>query len=376
VFKGEATSCWKTAGVAFCFGDVEMAEKIRRPDSSTGSDRPWNDSTWRPSDHELLNMVLEINDYRSLTDLVDRIPPGVSALRIEQVYKSQEKLSCANPGCPARHNKGFIVRLSNNQVAHVGHICGRKIFPDQGRWEEQKAAMEWKIKRQDYLRRIQPLEKNIITALNMLKGWQGPFLRFRQLRQHMRDFYHPLYEQLNNAARGNGQLQIPRRRRARIREEVEGQKGKNSKIYENYLDTYGQLRGTKVFMNPGPYSILATAESELGSIKARLGAPSLRNDEMAELLQRVRKVADNLQEAYSRYLAMAEFTQLDHLKLLSRFANDHPQLGAAKQLPWESPKETDYDLVQSWGRFESEPIDLTVIDLLRGLREQQSREVA
>jgi len=76
------------------------------------------------------------------------------------------------------------------------------------------------------------------------------------------------------------------------------------------------------------------------------------------------------------YLAMGEFTKHDHLKLLSRFAIDHPQITAPKQITYvEHTKEEGYDLVRQWGRFKIEQLDLSVVDLLRGTRAEQ-RDVA
>jgi len=258
-----------------------MANK-RRSDYSDGGDRPWNDTAWRPTDEELVRTVLEVDDPRTLANRVDRIPTGVKAVRIEQVYKCSEKLPCAVPGCPALHNKGLIARLSNEQVAHIGHICGEKLFPGEGNWDQQMATLNWKIKRQNYLRRIAPLERDIIAALRTLETWERPLYNFRNTRAHFREFFYQLYNELHNAARSNGLLQVPRRRRNRMAEEMRGkQKGKrDGPIYENYLETYGQLQGAQIFRNPGPSSMLRQAQEELRQIRARLGARSLRNDEM------------------------------------------------------------------------------------------------
>ncbi len=353
-----------------------MANK-RGPEGSDG-DRPWNDAVWSPSDNELLYINLEIDDPRTLSNRVDRIPDGVTAIRLEQAYKCSERLPCANPGCSARHNKGFIARLSNEQVANIGHICGSQLFPGIGNWEQQRATLEWRIKRQNYLKRIAPLERNIISALAILETWERPFNACRSRREFFRDFCYPFYSELQNAARSGGLLQVPHRRSRHIEEEMRG-KGKAG----GYWETIGRLRGAEIFLNPGPFQMLRDAENKLQQIGSRLHASTLRNDEMSDLLQRVRRVADTLKEAHSRYLAMGEFTKEDHLKLLTRFALASTRFWRVRPTPttpgWAESEVAwgaEHSLVNWWGPFKIEQLDLSVIDLMLGTQTEQAHDIA
>lgn len=369
--------CKTAGGSLFLFGEEHMANKCGH-DGSNGDDRPWNDASLSPSDTELLYVTLEIDDPRALANRVGRIPEGVTAVRLEQAYKCSDKLRCANPGCSAWHNKGYIARLSNEQVANIGHICGSQLFPGVGNWEQQRATLEWRIKRQGYLKRIAPLDRNIVSALAILETWDRPFYLCRTRREFFRDFCYAFYTELQNAARAGGLLKVQRRKSKNIADELLG-KGTAG----GYLDTIGQLRGTAIFLNPGPFQMLRDAETKLKQILGRLGARALRNDEMSDLLQQVRQVADSLKEAHSRYLAMGEFTTEDHLKLLTRFA-------LASTRPWRirlapatggfseyiATWQDGHSLVKLWGPFKIEQLDLTVIDLLLGTKIEEAHDIA
>jgi hypothetical protein len=340
----------------------------RGPDG--GGDRPWNDATWSPSDTELLYVTLEIDDPRTLANRVDRIPDGVTAVRLEQAYRCADKLCCANPGCSARHNKGYIVRLSNEQVANIGHMCGAQLFPEAGKWESQRATLDYQIKRQGYLKRIAPLERNIISALAILETWERPLNTGRRRRDFLRDFCYAFYTELQNAARSGGLLRVPRR-------------GSRMTDGKSYFDAIGRLQGTEIFLTPGPFQILRDSEKRLQQIRSRLGARALRNDEMSDLIQQARKVADDLVEANNKYLAMGEFTKEDHLKLLTRFAlaSDRPwRIRPGPTFSGMSDYEMNWEegqsLVTLWGPFKIEPLDLTVIDLLRGTKIEEVTGIA
>jgi hypothetical protein len=231
-----------------------MADRNER-DGSVG-DRPWNDADWIQDDNELLYITLEIDDPRALPNRVERIPDGVTAVRLEQAYKCSERLPCANPGCSARHYKGYIARLSNEQVANIGHICGAQLFPGEGNWEQQRATLDWKINRQDYLRRIAPLARNIISALSILKSWERPFNSWRNQRDFIQDFCYSFYKELENVARAEGVLKVSRRSK---HIEMGGAR--------DYWDTIGRLQGAEIFLKPSPFEMLRDVRSQLLQIK-------------------------------------------------------------------------------------------------------------
>jgi len=268
--------------------------------------------------------------------------------------------------------------LSNEQVAHIGHICGSQLFAGVGNWEQQRATLEWRIKRQGYLKRIAPLDRNIVSALMILETWDRPFYLCRSRREYFRDFCYAFYTELQNAARAGGLLKVPRRRSKSVAEELLG-RGKVG----GYLEILGRLQGAEVFLNPGPFQMLRDAESKLQQIRGRLGARALRNDEMSDLLQQVRKVADTLREAHARYSAMGEFTKEDHLKLLTRFAlasTRHWRIRPGPTFSGLSDYEVNWEegqnLVTLWGPFKIEPLDLTVIDLLLGTKVEETHDIA
>jgi hypothetical protein len=81
------------------------------------------------SDRQLLAASLSVGHPSELGKLVSRIDPGVSVLVVEQTYALDTNDPAQRVDCSACHRKknhwrGFVVRLSNGNLATIGRTCG------------------------------------------------------------------------------------------------------------------------------------------------------------------------------------------------------------------------------------------------------------
>lgn len=117
------------------------------------------------TDDELRLKRLCINDPRLEDVVVGKVAP--SELELDAIVYGhdfrRERISCAIPGCSAKHHKGFIVQLKSGRKIIVGHKCARDHFGID--WEAEVARHDRDTKRQDALLSLDAIRPSLAGGL-------------------------------------------------------------------------------------------------------------------------------------------------------------------------------------------------------------------
>ncbi|MCK1453585.1 hypothetical protein IVB36_22595 [Bradyrhizobium sp. 35] len=153
------------------------------------------------SDAELRDRQLEIEDPHDQPNVVNRIPEGVSPVRILNVYRfakyPAEKAYCSK--CEARrHRDGFTVEMDDGSAAILGSKCGADLWGQS--WHDVAAEFDIEVERAGIIigfSRILPELKLVITALGK---WRPTIRAVAKNQRQFQSVMPETFRRLRNAA--------------------------------------------------------------------------------------------------------------------------------------------------------------------------------
>lgn len=160
------------------------------------------------SDAELLNAELSVTDaYAQGGHVLEKLPKGVDIADVIHSYSHErypaEKVFCCICG-NAKHKSGWRVRRSDDDETFVGSCCGKDVakqFFHQG----TNRLQDYKI-RKEYLQKIHDLLPKVLTVRLMLQNWDQLARQLRTARYEFKTAMPGVYERLQQAATGTGEL--------------------------------------------------------------------------------------------------------------------------------------------------------------------------
>lgn len=160
------------------------------------------------SDAELLNAELSVTDaYAQGGHVLEKLPTGVDITGVIHAYRHErypaEKVFCCICG-NAKHKSGWRVIRSDEKETLVGSCCGEDVARQHFKFGTAK--LKEQIERQKYLYKIHAFQPRILKVQSLLWGWGKLARELRAERYKFRVAMPEVYERLEQAASGTGEL--------------------------------------------------------------------------------------------------------------------------------------------------------------------------
>jgi hypothetical protein len=251
-------------------------------------------------------------------------------------YSFDRMLPCGLKGCRRQHNTGFLVLTVDGLETNVGHVCGRKAFPE---FEIKRRSYERLRDRQNLLDRAAAIvrqEADIRAGVRQVETARYGVLWIQDVRAELRRLLGDLYESLQTTERRQEYVVTEARKRSaaeidRIYEQENGRRPRSALTYES--TPVGDLR-------PMPWLVYNFQHQIREKLLDKLGPFTTLRHIALPTPQLKRKVRDfdnwerALREAEEIASSAIGFFEERNLQLLTLWVPEHRTKTRTAMLDW------------------------------------------